>query len=83
MSIDNNIFGYERIEKIRLISICQELLLYKGKLNESQEDTVLPVNELFDANHTLLQNKNKIKQEEKLYSIEYQFMVKEPNYTTF
>ena len=31
MVIDNNIFGYEKVQKIRFISICDELLLYKGK----------------------------------------------------
>lgn len=32
MKVDNNIFGYEKIEKIRLVKICDELLLYKGKV---------------------------------------------------
>ena len=83
MIIDNNIFGYEKIEKIRLVSICDELLLYKGKLNVNKEDSVLSLNELFDANHTLLQNKNIKKIENKLYTLEYQYMVKEPDYNTF
>ena len=83
LTIDNNIFGYEKIEKIRLISICDELLLYKGKYRVSQEESVLPLNELFDANHTLLQNKNIKKQEDALYMLEYQFLVKEPSYSTF
>ncbi len=30
MVIDNNIFAYEKVEKIRLIKICDELKLYKG-----------------------------------------------------
>ena len=80
MTIDNNIFDYERIEKIRLIKICDELKLYKGEYGVSQEESVLPLNELFDANHTLLQNKAITKEENKLYSLEYQFMVKEPTY---
>ena len=80
MTIDNNIFDYERIEKIRLISICDELKLYKGKYQVNQEETTLPLDELFDANHTLLQNKNITKEEDKLYTLEYQFMVKEPTY---
>ena len=80
MTIDNNIFDYERIEKIRLISICDELKLYKGKYQVNQEETTLSLNELFDANHTLLQNKNITKEEVKLYTLEYQFMVKEPTY---
>ena len=83
MTIDNNIFGYEKIEKIRLISICDELLLYKGKYQVNQEETVLPLNELFDAEHTLLQNKTIKKQEDKLYMLEYQFLVKEPDFDKF
>ena len=83
MKIDNNIFGYEKIEKIRLISICDELLLYRGKLNIDKEDSALPLNELFDENITLLQNKQIQKEENKLYTLEYQFMVKEPDFDTF
>ena len=83
MTIDNNIFGYEKVEKIRLVKICDELLLYKGKKDIDMESTVLPLNELFDANHTLLQNKNIIKQEDKLYTLEYQFLVHEPDYNKF
>ena len=82
MSIDNNIFGYEKIEKIRLISICNELLLYKGKYNLSQESSTLSLGETFDSNHTLLQNKNIKKQEDKLYTLEYQFMVSESDFDT-
>ena len=80
MSIDNNIFGYERIEKIRLISICDELKLYKGEYGVSQEESQLSLNDLFDSNHTLLQNRDISKEEDKLYSLEYQFMVIEPTY---
>ena len=82
MTIDDNIFGYEKIEKIRLISICDELLLYKGK-GANKEASTLPLNDLFDANHTLLQNRALTKEENKLYILEYQFMVKEPDFTTF
>ena len=76
MSIDNNIFGYEKIEGIRLISICDELKLYK----DNQASTTLPLNDVFDANLRLEQNKNIKKEEDKLYTLEYQFMVKEPTY---
>ena len=76
MRIDNNIFGYERIEGIRLISICDELKLYK----DNQASNTLPPNDVFDANLRLEQNKNITKKEDKLYTLEYQFMVKEPTY---
>jgi hypothetical protein len=83
MVIDNNIFGYEKVEKIRLISICNELLLYKGKIGVNKEENTLAVNELFDSNITLLQNKAIEKEENKLYTLEYQYMVKEPSFETF
>ena len=83
LTIDNNIFGYERIEKIRLVSICPELLLYKGEYNKSQESTTFPIDDLFDANITLLQNRAIKKEENKLYTLEYQYLVKEPDYATF
>ena len=82
MSIDNNIFGYERINKIRLISICDELKLYKGKQGVDMESSVMKINDTFTANHTLLQNRDITKIEDKLYSLEYQFMVKEPDFNT-
>ena len=83
ISIDNNIFGYEIIEKIKLVAICDELLLYQGKLNIDKEEYALSANDSFDTNNTLIQNKNITKEEDKLYILEYQYMVKEPNYTTF
>ena len=83
MKIDNNIFGYEKVQKIRLISICDELLLYKGKLGKNKEENTLPLNELFDSNITLLQNKAIEKEEDKLYTLEYQYLVKEPSFDNF
>ena len=40
LNIDNNLFDYEKYEKIRLISICDELLLYKGRLNIDKEENI-------------------------------------------
>ena len=40
MKVDNNIFGYEKIQKIRLVKICDELLLYKGK-GATKENSVI------------------------------------------
>ena len=83
IKIDNNIFGYEYKGEIILVSICDELLLYKGKLNIDKEENTFPLNELFDANYTLIQNKNKTKEEDKLYNIEYKFLVRDPDFDTF
>ena len=82
MTIDNNIFDYQKVQKIRLVAICDELKLYRGTLGVNKEDNTLPLNELFDADHTLLQNKDLTKEEDKLYTLEYQYLVKEPDYNT-
>ena len=82
ITIDNNIFGYEYIGEIVLVSVCKELLLYKGKSNNKEENTY-PMNELFNANYTLTQNKNITKEENKLYNIEYKFLVRDPDFNTF
>ena len=83
MKIDNNIFDYEKVEKIKLVKICDELLLYKGKYNIDLESETLPINELFDDNISLLQNRNIPKLENANYTLEYQFLVKEPNFAVF
>ena len=81
MSVDNNIFDYEKVPRIRLINISDELLLYRGKLNVDMEENTLPVNEFFTDNITLLQNRNLTKIEDKLYTLGYQYQVKTPEYT--
>ena len=83
LTIDNNIFGYEKVYKIRLVKICPELLFYRGEYNKTQESNEFPLNDVFDENITLLQNKTIKKEENKLYTLEYQYFVKQPNYTIF
>ena len=56
MSIDNNIFGYEKIEKINLISICDELKFFKGENGNSPEEPIL-AGSFFEKKHILHQNK--------------------------
>ena len=58
------------------------MLLYKGK-DANREANTLPPNELFDANHTLFQNKALEKEEDQLYTLQYQYMVKEPSFDNF
>ena len=55
-SIDNNIFGFEKIPKINLVEIPNELLFYNGS-GATKEANKLPNNTFFDANHTLYQNR--------------------------
>ena len=80
-TIDNNIFGYEKIPKINLVEIPNELLFYNGS-GTTRERNKLPNNTFFDANHTLYQNMA-INKTHKLYHLDYQFLVKEPDYDTF
>ena len=82
MKIDNNIFGYVRVDKIRLVSICDELLFYRGR-SDTKENNTIELNGLFDAEYTLYQNKTAIKEEDRYYTLEYQFSVKEPDFSTF
>ena len=79
--IDNNIFGYEIDKEINLVFYPEELLFYKGS-GISKEENILPNNSILDANYTLYQNKAMIKTN-KLYYLEYQFIVKEPNFEEF
>ena len=76
MIIENNIFGYQKVEKIKLVSIPDEILLY------NENDELLSSNRRFDVNYKLKQNDNLIK-ENKYYYLEYQFIVKEFNYPDF
>ena len=77
LQIDNNIFSYEKVQKIKLVSIPQEILFY-----HSINDILLNDGDLLDNNYILKQNNNIIK-ENKYYSLKYQFIVKEPEYTNF
>ena len=44
LTIDNNIFGYEKVYQIKLVSICPELKFYRGEYNKSQEGSEFPLN---------------------------------------
>ena len=73
-SIDNNIFSYNLIRKIKLISIPKEILIYKkyDLTNPITDGTIID-----EGNYILLQNEDVIKTD-KLYELEYQYMVQEP-----
>ena len=81
--IDNNIFGYELVPKINLVYYSEEILFFNGTGN-TKETNKLPNNSFFNNNHTLYQNKELTKNNS-LFFLEYQFMVKEPefNYDNF
>ena len=82
LTIDNNIFKYEKIDKINLVSIPDELLFYN--LTDGNKDTnkLIHNNDFFDNEHYLEQNFN-INKTNKYYYLDYQYLVKEPIYSTF
>ena len=77
MEIFNNIFGYERVPQIRLASIPDEIIFLNGTDNSK-----LSNNDTIDENYLLKQNLDIIK-DNKYYYLDYQFIVKEPDYDTF
>ena len=68
-SIDNNIFDYEGIDEIKLISIPSEILFYR----RNDLNTPLTNGEQIGSNHILNQNKDIIKYNQN-YTLDYQFM---------
>ena len=77
MKIINNIFGYEIVEQIKLVSIPDEILFYN-----SVDNSRILNNENIDVNY-ILKQKDEIIKENKYYYLEYQFIVKEPDYNRF
>ena len=74
-SIDNNIFSYNLIRKIKLISVPKEIIIYhKDDLTQAITDGTI----IDEGNYIIFQNKEIIKTN-KLYELEYQYMVQEPN----
>jgi len=72
VTIDNNIFGY-KVEKIKLISIPEQICFY---YSEDETTKLTNENEL-NKEYILKQNKNISKMDD-LYTLEYQFIVEEP-----
>ena len=83
IKIDNNIFGYQISEKIKIISIPNEIKLYL--INENKEKTEIKVDDEINPNninltispkHDTIKNNN-------TYFIEYQYKYTDPDYDTF
>ena len=77
--IDNNIFGYEFVENIKLISIPEELNFYNI---ENMKEIQLKENETLNYIYKLEQNKYKIKKN-KTYYFEFQYIVQEAELEKF
>ena len=75
--IDNNIFTYELMDQIKLISIPDEILFFNGN-----DNSIILNNDTIDVNYLLKQNEGMIK-ENKYYYLDYQFLVKESEYSNF
>ena len=81
MVIENNIFGYIEVDKINLVSIPEELLFY-NITGGTIDPTPLPNDTFFGLDHKLFQNKQ-LNKTFRYYHIDYQYIVKEPEYNLF
>ena len=77
LTINNNIFGYIIINQIKLLNIPSEILFYNG-------DDIEPLTngDILTPNYRFNQNNESTKTDE-YYSLDYQYIIKEPDYTTF
>ena len=73
-SIDNNVFNYNLIRKIKLISIPKEIIIY----NKNDLIQPIPNGTIIDEGNYLLYQNKKITKTNKLYELEYQYMVQDP-----
>ena len=73
-SIDNNIFSYNLVRKVKLIFVPEEILIYH------KDNLTTPITDesfIEEGNYILYQNKEIIKTN-KLYELKYQYIVQEP-----
>ena len=78
ITLENNIFGYEIVEKIKLITIPDEILFY----NKNDMNNNLLNGYILNKDYIFKQNVN-MEKTDKLYSFEYQFIVRESDYDKF
>ena len=75
--IDNNIFSYEKVQKIKLITIPEEILFYY-----SINNSLVLNNSIIDIDYILKQNSNLVK-DDRYYFLDFQFIVQEPDFDIF
>ena len=76
--IENNIFGYKEVDKIKLVSIPREILFYLTSDDGTEEiGDPLSDNSLFGENHVLKPNLYLRKYPDKYYYFDYQYIVEE------
>ena len=78
--IDNNIFGYELVNEIKLIDFPSSLNFY-NKTNGAK--LLVNKNGILSYNYEIEQVENCLKNFSDIYYIEHQFIVKEPSYEQF
>ena len=78
LKIENNIFRYEQIDKIKLISIPEQIKIFNSEDLEQE----LHDEDILVYNYTLKQNEELIKTHN-FYYLDFQYMIKEPEYSTF
>lgn len=77
--IDNNIFDYVALkDQIKLVSIPEEIIIY----NKNNKFLQLGNNSILYKDYILKENKI-LEKTYKNYSIDYQFIIQEPDYDTF
>ena len=80
--IDNNIFGYEIMENIKIISIPEEINLYK--IGDDNTKTQIKIGDEYTPNIKLMISpKNNVIRNYTTYFIEYQYQYSDPDYDTF
>ena len=75
MKIENNIFRYKKVQKIKLVSIPDEIIFYNG-----DGTTQLKNGDYLFTNYVLKQNME-IKKTYENYHLYYQYIAEEPSYS--
>ena len=74
LTIENNIFGYEALNSIKIVSIPEEIILLDEENNRISNGSYLNG----DSHYELFQNKNLTKTSQ-YYYLDYQYILKEGN----
>ena len=81
-TIDNNIFGYQIMQNIKIISIPQEINLYK--IEDDNKKTKIKIGDEYTPNIKLMISpKNDVIRNYTIYFVEYQYQYSDPDYDTF
>jgi len=79
--IENNIFGYQIMKKIKIISIPEEIDLY---YIDNDNKTLINIGDEYNQIKTILISpKKNITKNSSIYYIEYQYQYSDPDYDTF